>query len=200
MPPMPITPTLREVLRDGPAVAAHRPWPRVVVGRRKPGSMRSACSGADTARCSGSGARQAFVHMALHRRRARGLGDPQPRVRRRTVSRRWDGCTRPRSDWSERIRDLVGAGARGPCRTRARGSTTASGRCDARSGEADRATVRAEPLRVSARRPAKACIRFRSARFTPASSNPVTSASRRTARRSCASRSDLATCTRGSNR
>ena len=27
----PITPTLREVLRDGPAVAAHRPWPRVVV-------------------------------------------------------------------------------------------------------------------------------------------------------------------------
>ncbi len=64
MPPIPVTPTLREVLRNGPAVAAHRPWPRVEVSRE---SWEHAISLLRNGQCTllGLWGETAFVHMAL---------------------------------------------------------------------------------------------------------------------------------------
>ena len=64
MAPIPITPTLREVLRDSPAVAAHLPWSRVEVSRE---SWEHAISLLRNGQCTllGLWGEKGLVHMAL---------------------------------------------------------------------------------------------------------------------------------------
>ena len=64
MSPIPITPTLREVLRNGPAVAAHRPWLRVEVSRENWNHAISLLRNGHVT-LLGLWGETGFVHMAL---------------------------------------------------------------------------------------------------------------------------------------
>ena len=108
-------------------------------------------------------------------------------------------CTRRRSGWSGRIRDLYGLEPVGLPDTRP-GSIMADGMSRHPLGGAAEATPASARPTLSCRPRAKACTRSRWARCMPASSSPGTSASPPTARRSCGSRSGSAMCTRASSR
>ena len=149
----------------------------------KAGSRRSSLLQAGNARCSGSGASQAVRAHGAHRCRARRARGPQPRVRGAIAIPSVGRLHRARHPPGARDARPVGAGARGPRRRARLAATTASGPCGIRSDRWRELRRKAAPSPMRFCRPkARACTRFRSARFTPASSNPATSASPRTAR------------------
>ena len=117
-------------------------------------------------------------------------------------------CRRPISLGRRDIRRRSGSSARSTtCSAwrprRARRAPLARSRRLGRPEPARRAAApasRADPLCCSCRSKARACIRSRSGRCTPASSSPATSASPPAARPWCAWRSASAMCTKGSRR
>ena len=133
---MPVTPTLRDVLRNGPAVAAHRPWPRVEVSRE---SWEHAISLLRNGQCTllGLWGETAFVHMALIDAELEHCGV----LSLACEGNRFPSVGRlhpPAIRLERAIRDLVGLEPEGLADPRP-GSTTASGALRHPLGEADHA-------------------------------------------------------------